>query len=438
MKRLLKLALLFVMMLCLCGCDFLTFSVEELLSSPIIADEQTAIYQALIAQTGKEVFFEYPRSGSYRSAFVMTDVDQEAGDEALVFYSLSSSQDEDVRLSILDRDENGDWISMFEIQGAGNTVDKVLINRVGNNTDIIVGYGTRGYEGSQVIIYRYYMGALAVIYEGNYSALELYDLDGCGEEEIIIVSKTGAQSSATVIQSADGISYFTHEAALSSNAVSIEGHAIGQLETGESVLYVDVLDESGYISTELIYLRDDTLICPTSSIAGLREYTARPLGYLSVDYDGDSDVEVPVTEPFIGYASGSRGTVQLMTKWYSYDADQLCYVKKSNAYYNITDGYVFTLPNRWLNVVTASRSEDGVVTFLKYDSSAETMEDMKPIMSFTSLSAYADSSSLIDDGYTELVSTDFKRYFVKILADESEPLVLTNDEIKDNFYGIDR
>ena len=147
---------------------------------------------------------------------------------------------------------------------------------------------------------------------------------------------------------------------------------------------------------------------------------------------------MPVTEPFIGYASGSRGTVQLMTKWYSYDADQLCYVKKSNAYYNITDGYVFTLPNRWLNVVTASRNEDGVVTFLKYDSSAEVMEDMKPITSFTSLSAYADSSSLIDDGYTELVSTDFKRYFVKILADESEPLVLTNDEIKDNFYGIDR
>ena len=47
------------MMLCLCGCDFLTFSVEGLLSSPIIADEQTAIYQALIARTGKEVFFEY-------------------------------------------------------------------------------------------------------------------------------------------------------------------------------------------------------------------------------------------------------------------------------------------------------------------------------------------------------------------------------------------
>lgn len=438
MKRLLTVALAFILTALLCGCDFLTFSVDGLLSSPIIADEQTAIYQALIAHTGKDIYFEYPRSGEYRSAFVMTDVDQEKGEEALAFYTLSSSGDEDVSLSILDRDENGNWVSVFEIKGAGNTVDKVLINRVGNNTDIIVGYGTRGYEGSQVIIYRYYMGALAVIYEGNYSVLELYDLDGCGEEEIIIVSKTGAQTTATLIQSSDGVSYFTYEAALTSNAVSIENYTLGKLNDDSSILYVDVLDDSGYISTELVYLKDGALICPSTAIAGLREYTSRPLGYLSVDYDGDGYVEIPVTEMFIGFANTSRSGVQLMTKWYTYDETQLCYVKKSNSYYNVTDGYVFTLPNRWLNVVTASKGDDGAVTFLKYDSSAEGIENMQPIMSFTSAGVYDDVAALIEDGYVELCATDYRKYFVKILAQEDEPLILTNDEIKDNFYGFDR
>ena len=66
------------------GCS-LNFSAETLLAPPKLSDEQTEIYNALTASAGR-VDLRYPRTGEYRSAFVMHNLDSELSDEAIVFY----------------------------------------------------------------------------------------------------------------------------------------------------------------------------------------------------------------------------------------------------------------------------------------------------------------------------------------------------------------
>ena len=68
----------------LCGCSAGFFS-GDLLTSPRLTDEQTEIYNALTASAGR-VDLRYPHTGSYRSAFVIRNIDNEPTDEAIVFY----------------------------------------------------------------------------------------------------------------------------------------------------------------------------------------------------------------------------------------------------------------------------------------------------------------------------------------------------------------
>ena len=61
----------------LSGCTF-GGSAENLLSPPILYEEQEEIYAALMKVTGEDMTLQYPRSGAYRSAFVIKDIDENA------------------------------------------------------------------------------------------------------------------------------------------------------------------------------------------------------------------------------------------------------------------------------------------------------------------------------------------------------------------------
>lgn len=437
MRKILSTLMCILLAVLLCGCDFLSFDPESLLDAPKIADEQTAIYQALVAYVGKNVTLKYPRSGEYTSAFVIANIDNEDGDEALVFYADSQDQDATVQVCVLDKLSDGRWQGICRIDGMGDSIDKIAINHMSEACDIIIGYGTAGYEDSAVYIYRYHSSSLATLYENTYSVLEINDLDNCGYNEVICVGKSGVRSQVTVIKSSDGLSYFMHEAPLSASVTAISGYAYGALDGGGKIFYLDVMDDSGYITTEMVYFTDEGLTCPTSSIAGLREFTKRQYSYGSIDYDGDGVVEIPINEQFIGYSNGNLPGNQFMTVWYVYDSRSLSYVKEASSYYNIKEEYVFRIPNRWQGIVTPIVDEEtGFIIFAKYDSSAASADELEKIMIIASCDAQEDDSKLIDNGYEAILKTDYRKYYVKTLAEANQPLVLTSDEIANNFYAV--
>lgn len=435
MRKILSALVRILLALTLCGCDFLSIDPEALLDAPKIADEQTAIYQALVAYVGKNVTLKYPRSGDYTSAFVIADIDSESGDEALVFYTRES--DENVYVCVLDKADDGSWQGIFQIEGMGDSIDKVAINSIGNVSDIIVGFGTAGYEDSVVCIYRYYGSSLAPLYENTYSVLEITDLDDCGYDEVICVGKSGDRLQVTVIKSSDGLSYLMYEAPLSSSVAAISGYTYGTLTDGGKIFYLDVMDDSGYITTEMVYFTEDGLVCPTSSISGLRELTKRQYSYGSIDYDDDGVVEIPVNEQFIGYSNGNLSGNQVMTVWYAFDTATLSYTKGASTYYNVKEEYVFRIPNRWLGIVTPIADEEtGFISFAKYDSKAESADELEKLMTIASYDINEDDGELIADGYELILKTDYRKYYVKTLADSAQPLVLTSDEIANNFYAV--
>lgn len=424
-----KLAILFLCII-LTGCQAITFSVDGLLSAPNVADEQSAIYQALIESAGRSITLEYPRNGDYRSAFVLYDIDGDRAEETLAFYSVSSVNESNVKISVLDSGADGRWRSMYEVAGAGSSVDKVMFS----GRDLIVGYSSQDYEDNAVRMYRYSDGMLEPIYEDTYSVLEKADLDGCGTEETLVVKRSGVGIGVDVLKPSESEVYGHYFTEIPLGTGTIAGYGFSQLD-GVNALYIDFALESYGILTEIIYL-DDGIVAPISQ-NGLLYMTQRPTGYLSRDYDGDGIIEIPLLQPFTGYETANWGEAEYLTGLYCYNAADMSLELKANAYLSLDGGYGFTIPNRWMNVVTVAKDRGtGEITFYKYDPSVEKISDMTPLISFASADSQA-SAAYDSAGYTEISETDLRTYYVKIIAGEDEPLVLTMDEIRDNFHIIE-
>lgn len=439
MRRLTVIFSILFISLILGGCESLSFSVDELLVAPSIADEQAAIRQALIESTGKSITLAYPRAGDYRSAFVITDIDADGNDEALVFYTPASANnaEQNVRVSVLDKDNDGEWHAMYELAGAGISIDRVIVADYGGTADIIIGYGTQAYDECKMSILRYTGGVLASIYDSTYNILERLDIDGCGDEEIVIIKKVGTLVTANVIKTADGLTYDPKERILSANAASIVGYKFGGLYGDVKAMFVDIADEKGSIVTEALYLNEQGLVCPTSDRPLLLETTKRPAGYSAMDYDGDGIIEIPVLSPFMGYANLENTVPEYMTLWLCYDPEFGVFRQEAGSYYIPSDGYVFKIPGRWMNFVTAVRNkETGEITFVKYDYSAETPSDMPKLLSLAAVPSL-NIGTYKDNGYTAVKYSESVVYMAKSEAPSDEPLLLTADEISSNIYEIE-
>ena len=121
----------------------------------------------------------------------------------------------------------------------------------------------------------------------------------------------------------------------------------------------------------------------------------------------------------------------MMTKWYHY-LDYFMLEEEASSYYNIADGYVFTIPNRWSERVTVKTDRESMETvFYKYDVSAE--GEYPELMRIT-VATRNEMTELTEMGYEAIASNGQLVYAVRLSDDESEPLVLTLDEVKNNFY----
>ena len=111
----------------LSGCTGMNFSVDGLMTAPKLTDEQQLIHTALSNAVGRNITLKYPKSGNYRSAFVIANVDGEPTEEALVFYEYTGAEGEGIRVNLLDKKDDGSWNSEKEGAGVGTDVDKVVI-----------------------------------------------------------------------------------------------------------------------------------------------------------------------------------------------------------------------------------------------------------------------------------------------------------------------
>ncbi|MEE1392672.1 MAG: hypothetical protein U0K65_00750, partial [Negativibacillus sp.] len=120
LRRIPALAALAAVLMSCTGCSRLQTSVEDLMSPPVLTQEQAEIRSALSRVSGdSEIKYKYPQNGDYRSSFIFYDIDSDQVEEALVFYQ-SPSKGDSTWINILDR-QDGQWVSVCETPAPDTT-----------------------------------------------------------------------------------------------------------------------------------------------------------------------------------------------------------------------------------------------------------------------------------------------------------------------------
>jgi hypothetical protein len=141
LKRILSIVLVVTMLLLTSGCSLNFFSTDSLLKPPALTGKSGEVQEAFNKlMSGKNFQLKTPSKGEYKSAFVLYDFDNDSEEEALVFYT-DSSTDTSVRIAVLDCVKNT-WILIDDINGSGSGVyDVTFPDLNGDNLpEIVVGW----------------------------------------------------------------------------------------------------------------------------------------------------------------------------------------------------------------------------------------------------------------------------------------------------------
>lgn len=361
----------------LCGCS--GGSVENLLTAPKLTQEQSQIYQALINSTGSSVSLKYPRGGEFRSAFVLQNIDDEPGDEALVFYESQSVQSGEsaLRMKVLDK-YNGEWQAVYDLACVGSEVDGISFAKLGDGkcTEVIVCCSMLNQTEKTLSVLNYSSGIISELYSGSYACMEVMDLNSDGQDELVTVvpDKTTQVAMAMMFTKTDEGLVKLGETPLGSAGSDFVGVTKGQLSEDTTALFVDYSRGSGQYGTDVLYCRGGRLMTPVNFLAGQDGTRTNLISRFTNDYmtdirstdiDGDGNLEIPSMTPLPGYETLTRSEQLCAVVWYTVVNDR--YEQEYYSYYSSKYNFALLFPSRWQGVVSAVvNSQDNEIIFISY------------------------------------------------------------------------
>ena len=252
-------ALLGAALLCSAGgCSITDLSREEMLRPPKTIGDEAEI-EKLISNTAKGGYtLKYPKSGSYRSAIVMHDLNSDGIDEAIAFF-----RDKDgaagVHMLVMS-EEDGKWQTSGDFVTETSDVDCVDFSDInGNGTqEILVGYATYTLGMNFLSAYNFDKGKTYAIESGQtYSAFYCGNLDGSGKNEVMTLSlfSTENEAKATLLEYDEERTRLAAkaEAPMDPSIVSYKNVAFSDLNDNTKGLTIDGALSNGELNTQLIY-----------------------------------------------------------------------------------------------------------------------------------------------------------------------------------------
>ncbi len=449
-KRIVSIFLVAITLFMCTGCSLNLFSTETLLKPPALSGKSGEVQDAFNKlMSGKTFQLKTPTKGEYKSSFVLYDIDADSEEEALVFYT-ESSTDTTVRIAVLDCVKET-WVLACDIKGSGSGVYDVSFPDLDGDSksEIIVAWSLFDNKITKMLtVYKtnnvknsLQLETLANEYFNEKTYL---DLNSDGTDDLILVYLDDAgevQNSyfrAFSLEKNSEIVKFS-ELLLDSSITSVSAINSDSITRGDksySRIFIDCLKSDTSIFTEVISW-DLSLSRASRVISDPIKNTLRNAKILSRDIDNDGNLEIPVTTKF--FTAEKESVVVLsgvtysftMIEWMNVAGDKSDEVIKT--VYNPIHSFLYVFP--WGNNMTVNFDKiENQTNFCIWNSKTKEIEDTLFSIKFVENKNLEDNTRETDDSLI-LKETETGVFFFEITS-FGEEFGITEEKVKSSFIII--
>ena len=428
MKRLIAVLAALVLFGSLSGCSGSFIQGDGILVPPTLTKQQNAIYQALIKQTGKDILLCYPQNGSYRSAFVIRNLDEEPSEEAIVFYqmSLQANRSTQLRVNILDQTADGKWVSACDLSGGGSAIDRIDFgNFSGESFDhLVVGYQNETPGERELIAYRYQDGMLSEEFSRPYEIFSALPFSDTLPDGLFVVGREEEEpSSAELLLWQDGGFRVTDRIPLREEVDGYPAMNIGKLSSRQTALFLDGTIGETFM-TQVIVIENEVLGKLSRVSDSVLERSGRTQEVFCEDMNGDGVFEVPVAYPIPG------SEAQYYIDWMSCSTAGL--TVQATTFVDAASGYYLQVPEAWKNDVSVELIPDqDEVRFYQTDG-----ENEEELLRLRTTQRTETEQNALGQGYIKLMSVGQVSYLARINMESESDYRFGKDELIRRFSTL--
>ncbi len=437
LKKILAILLCAAILFGTCGCNIIGFSKDDMLRPPKTMGDEAEIEQLISGAASDGYTLKYPKSGNYRSAIIMHDLDGDDVDEAIAFFR---AKDGTTRIHILVMYEvESVWYVSDDFTNEATDIDCVDFADIddGATQEILVGFTTFTTSVNLLTVYSYHRGKSSSIDAGvNYSSFYCGNLDNSGKSKVVTLSlvsaETGAKATMLEYDSKRNALFAKASVAMDGNVTGYKNVVFSDIGDGAKALYVDGLLPNDELNTQVIYYDKqlDVLNNPLYHEKSLNPTRRSNSKMICMDIGNDLKYEIPtVTDlPFNEELTNMTGAQQVVWNDFDVQTNELVPVLYTVANYNFA--FIVKIPDLWLeNEFTAMTDESGALTTFGAWNHDATVTKLFDMMVFK-VSDWDQGKD--NDGYT-LIYKDNRYAYAFINYHPDSALALSDDEIKTAF-----
>ena len=350
------------------GCDITNLSKEDMLRPPKTMGDEAEI-EKLISKTAKGPYtLKYPKSGSYRSAIVMHDINGDNVDEAIAFFR-DKEGSAGVHMLVM-YENDGKWNISADFVNESTDVDSLDFADIDQSSgqEILVGYATYATGVNFLTAYTFQNGTTnAIETNQNYSAFYCGNLDNSGKNKVITLSlfspKNEAKATLLEYDSKGKTLFAKASAAMDPNIISYKNAVFTDLGDNLRGLVVDGALASGELNTQVIYFSKPLNILRNPLYKDKSPNpTQRSSAVYSSDINNDMKVKIPTVSTLPYHKSSGAFTAAEQVLWNNFSVEKETLLPAQRTAANYQYNYTINIPETWAaGSFSALLNEDGDV-----------------------------------------------------------------------------
>ena len=361
MKKNILIGIIFITMIFLSACTSDILDTKSLLKAPKLSNKYVEIQNTL-----DNILSDYslvtPQNGVNKEAVYLLDLYGDTKEEAIIF--VRDNESYEIKIIVLQKVENESWVEKNTFSGIGFNINRIDFRDLDGdqNNELIIGW-----EGSTLIdrgisVYTIKSDQLVEVFNKNYTAYAIEDLDINGNDELMIfnLDKSKGQANAVLydLDTDTKSMYYVDQVKMDGYVNGYYNVTSGYVSPTRKGVLVDVNVGAHASYTDLIIFQSGELRNLFYNTKWeYTDLTFRPYSIKSRDIDEDGIMEIPLLRIPKGYEETPSIEVPYITAWM--ERNGLYGLKfDKESYMNLSNNFIVFFPEEWRYNVTLTTEKD--------------------------------------------------------------------------------